>query len=47
MFDQMPESREMMESFGGIPENIIEYFATEGGTTLQILGPYFRPLLDF
>lgn len=48
MFDQMPESlREMMESFGGIPENIIEYFATEGGTTLQIFGAIFSAIVGF
>lgn len=37
----------MLETFGGIPENGIEYFATEGAMFLQLLGGIFAALVGF
>ena len=37
----------MLEMFGGIPENGIEYFATEGAMFLQLLGGIFAAIVGF
>ena len=37
----------LLEVFGGIPDNGIEYFATEGALFLQLLGGIFAALLGF
>ncbi|MBE0700867.1 MAG: ABC transporter permease subunit [Acholeplasmataceae bacterium] len=37
----------MLDSFGGIPENAVEYFATEGALFLQLLGGIFAALVGF
>jgi ABC-2 type transport system permease protein len=37
----------MMESFGGIPDNVMEYFATEGALFLQLLGGIYAAMLGF
>ncbi len=36
-----------LETFGGIPENGIEYFATEGALFLQLLGGIYAAILGF
>ena len=41
------EYREMLEMFGGIPTNIVEYYATEGAMMLQMFGAIFAALLGF
>jgi len=38
---------EMLENFGGIPENGIEYFATEGAMFLQLLGGIYAAIIGF
>jgi ABC-2 type transport system permease protein len=37
----------LLEVFGGIPDNGIEYFATEGALFLQLLGGIYAALLGF
>ncbi|MDO9628504.1 MAG: ABC transporter permease subunit [Acholeplasmataceae bacterium] len=37
----------MLDLFGGIPDNGIEYFATEGAMFLQLLGGIFAALVGF
>jgi ABC-2 type transport system permease protein len=38
---------DIMEDFGGIPENAIEYFATEGAMILQIVGGIYAAMIGF
>jgi ABC-2 type transport system permease protein len=38
---------DFLDSFGGIPHNILEYFATEGGLMLQLFGSIFAVLEGF
>jgi len=42
-----PQYAEILNSFGGIPNNILEYFATEGGMMLQLFGAIFAVLEGF
>lgn len=42
-----PEVQQIMEQFGGIPDNILEYYATEGAMMMQIFGAIFAALLGF
>lgn len=37
----------MMEQFGGIPSNAMEYFATEGAMFMQLLGGIYAAVLGF
>jgi len=37
----------MLETFGGIPDSGIEYFATEGAMFLQLLGGIFAAIVGF
>lgn len=48
MYDNIPpELLGFIEMFGGLPKNVVEYFAVEGGMTLQIAGAIFAALLGF
>lgn len=48
MYKNIPkELLGFMEAFGGIPENVVEYFAIEGGMILQIVGSIFASLIGF
>lgn len=48
MLEHIPaEFQDFIETFGGLPDNAIEYYATEGGITLQLLGAIFAALLGF
>jgi len=38
---------DMLETFGGIPDNGVEYFATEGALFLQLLGGIYAAILGF
>lgn len=42
-----PEFMEMMDAFGGIPDSIMEYFATEGGMMMQICAAIYAVFLGF
>ncbi len=42
-----PEFYPMMEAFGGIPDTVVEYYATEGGMMLQLFGAIFAALAGF
>lgn len=42
-----PELAELMEQFGGLPENVLEYYATEVAMMLQIFGTIFAALLGY
>src|SRR5690554_6618029 len=41
------EMLQYMEMFGGLPTNIIDYYATEGATMMQLVGVIFATLLGF
>jgi ABC-2 type transport system permease protein len=41
------ELQSIMESFGGIPDNVLEYFATEGAMMMQIFASIFAVMLGF
>jgi len=41
------EYMEYLNSVGGVPTNIVEYFATEGGMFLQIFGAIFAAITGF
>ncbi len=41
------EIAEILKSFGGIPENEVEYFAMEGGMLLQLFGAVFAAMTGF
>lgn len=48
MYSNIPEELlGFIDSFGGIPENVVEYFAIEGGMVLQIVGSIFAALVGF
>ena len=48
IYASMPaEVQQIMEQFGGIPDNVLEYFATEGAMMMQIFGAIFAALLGF
>ncbi len=48
VFDQMPqEFIEIVDIFGGIPRNLIEYFAMEGGMIFQLTCALYATLLGF
>ncbi len=42
-----PEFYDIMNSFGGIPDTIMEYFATEGAMMLQIFGAIYAVMEGF
>lgn len=42
-----PEYAEFLASFGGIPENVVQYYATEGAMMLQLFGAIFAVLEGF
>ncbi|MFA5006557.1 MAG: ABC transporter permease subunit [Candidatus Izemoplasmatales bacterium] len=42
-----PEFADLMEAFGGIPDSIVEYYATEGAMMLQLFGSIFAALQGF
>ncbi|HHX79915.1 MAG TPA: ABC transporter permease subunit [Acholeplasmataceae bacterium] len=41
------ELLELLENFGGLPKNEIEYFATEGGMLLQLFGAVYAAFTGF
>lgn len=41
------ELLEILESFGGLPKNEVEYFATEGGMLLQLFGAVYAAFTGF
>ncbi len=48
IYAQIPEElMAIMAQFGGIPEDVLEYFATEGAMMLQLFGAIFAALLGF
>lgn len=48
MYALIPEEfMSFVESFGGIPDNPMEYYSTEGGIMLQILSTIFAALLGY
>ncbi|MBU1145719.1 MAG: ABC transporter permease [Firmicutes bacterium] len=48
MYAAIPEEfYDIMNSFGGLPDTIMEYFATEGAMMLQIFGALFAVLEGF
>lgn len=48
MYQSIPaQYAEILNSFGGLPNNILEYFATEGGMMLQLFGAIFAVLEGF
>jgi ABC-type transport system involved in multi-copper enzyme maturation permease subunit len=48
MYAQIPESmKDIMDTFGGIPTTVIEYFATEGGMMMQLFGAIFAAMLGY
>ena len=48
IYETMPaEMLQYMEMFGGLPTNIIDYYATEGATMMQLVGVIFATLLGF
>ncbi|MDD3382410.1 MAG: ABC transporter permease subunit [Bacilli bacterium] len=48
MYQMLPAELEpFLESFGGLPDNVTEYFATEGAMMYQIFGAIFAGLLGF
>ncbi len=48
IYASMPaDIQDLMAQFGGIPDNILEYFATEGAIMMQIFGAIFAALLGF
>lgn len=48
MYSNIPEELLVfIETFGGIPENVVEYFAVESGMLLQIVGSIFACLAGF
>lgn len=48
IYNQLPpEMAELMEQFGGLPENVLEYYATEVAMLLQIFGTIFAALLGY
>lgn len=42
-----PQFYDILNSFGGIPDTVVEYFATEGAMMLQIFGALFAVLEGF
>jgi len=42
-----PEFQSFIEDFGGIPTNILEYYATEGAMMLQIFGGIYAAMEGF
>ncbi|MCU0104623.1 ABC transporter permease [Acholeplasma vituli] len=42
-----PELMAIMEQFGGIPSDVLEYYATEGAMMLQLFGAIYAALLGF
>lgn len=42
-----PEYAEFLASFGGVPENVVQYYATEGAMMLQLFGAIFAVLEGF
>ncbi|MDP3131087.1 MAG: ABC transporter permease subunit, partial [Bacillota bacterium] len=42
-----PEFYDLMAAFGGIPDTIVEYYATEGAMMLQLFGSLFAALQGF
>ncbi len=42
-----PEFYDLMNAFGGIPDTIVEYYATEGAMMLQLFGALFAALQGF
>lgn len=48
IYAQLPQDvQDLMANFGGIPDNILEYYATEGAIMMQIFGAIFAALLGF
>ncbi|MFA7417359.1 MAG: ABC transporter permease subunit [Acholeplasma sp.] len=48
LYNNMPQQIiEIMESFGGIPTNVLEYYATEAGFLFQVFGAIFAVLLGY
>lgn len=48
IYAQIPdELMAIMAQFGGIPEDVLEYFATEGAMMLQLFGAIYAGLLGF
>jgi len=42
-----PEFADLMRAFGGIPDTIVDYYASEGGMMLQLFGAIFAALQGF
>lgn len=42
-----PEMMAILEQFGGIPTDVLEYYATEGAMMLQLFGAIYAALLGF
>ena len=48
IYQQIPEElMAIMAQFGGVPEDVLEYFATEGAMMLQLFGAIYAALLGF
>lgn len=48
IYNSIPEALlEIMESFGGIPADVLEYYATEAGFLFQVFGAIFAVLLGY
>jgi ABC-type transport system involved in multi-copper enzyme maturation permease subunit len=48
IYNNIPEALlEIMESFGGIPADVLEYYATEAGFLFQVFGAIYAVLLGY
>jgi ABC-type transport system involved in multi-copper enzyme maturation permease subunit len=48
IYAQIPEElMAIMAQFGGVPEDVLEYYATEGAMMLQLFGAIFSAMLGF
>jgi ABC-2 type transport system permease protein len=48
IYAQIPEElMAIMAQFGGVPEDVLEYYATEGAMMLQLFGAIFAAMLGF
>lgn len=48
IFDNFPpEMMAILEGFGGIPENILEYFAIESASMYLFIGPIYASMIGF
>jgi len=48
MYSQIPEEfMDMMDMFGGLPDNLIEYVGLEGGVTMQVFASIYAAIVGF